>query len=481
MFLNTRPPYEVLSEEALATMERGWERLLSELGVRFDHPQALAHFRAAGQAVDDDGVVRLDPEFVRAQVALAPGEFTLRARNQARSVTLGGPHMVFGNVAGSPFIREGDVRRDATLEDYDRLVKLGQVFDDIDLPGALSCEPNDRPIDSRHLDMQHSLLTLSDKPHMGSMTSGPNAHDALAMAAMVFGSAEELEREPSSYVIVNVNSPLRYDERMLEVLLEYSVANQVCVLTPFLLMGAMSPVSIPASLVQQTAEFLAGVALTQLIRPGAPVVLGSFLSHTDMQSGAPGFGGPESALGLICSGQIARRLGLPWRSGGGALTSSQTVDAQAAFEGFNTMVAAFLAGANFVMHTAGWLESGLVASYEKYIVDIEMVRILREEFRPLEVDEESLAFDAHSEVGHAGHFLGAAHTLTRFRDCFYRPLVASTANYERWKRFGSKESAARAREIWPAMLERWEPPPMDDGVRAALDEYVVRRRAELGD
>jgi trimethylamine---corrinoid protein Co-methyltransferase len=481
MFLNERPPYEVLSEEAVATLDRGWRRLVSELGVRFDHPEAQRRFREAGQEVDDEGVVRLDPDFVLAQVESTPSTFTLRARNPGRSVPVGGPNMLFGNVAGAPFIREGTVRRDATLADYDRFVRLGQVFDDIDLPGALSCEPNDRPIDSRHLDMQHSLLTLSDKPHMGSMTSGANARDSLAMAAIVFGSHEELEREPSSYAIVNVNSPMRYDERMLEVLLEYAAAGQVAVITPFLLMGAMSPVSIPATLVQQTAEALAGVALAQLVRPGAPVILGSFLSHTDMQSGAPGFGGPESILGLLCSGQMARHLGLPWRSGGGALTSSQAVDAQAAYEGFNTMVGAFLSGANFVMHTAGWLESGLVASFEKYIVDIEMVRVLREEFRPLEVDEESLAFDAHAEVRHAGHFLGAAHTLTRFRTCFYRPLLSSTANFERWEKQGAKEADARAREIWPAVLERWEPPPMADDVREELEEYVVRRRAELGD
>jgi trimethylamine--corrinoid protein Co-methyltransferase len=211
------------------------------------------------------------------------------------------------------------------------------------------------------------------------------------------------------------------------------------------------------------------------------VVLGSFLSHTDMQSGSPGFGGPESAIGLLCSGQIARRLGLPWRAGGGALTSSQVPDAQAAYEGLNTMLPAFLAGANFVMHTAGWLESGLVSSYEKFVVDLEIVRTLREEFTPLEVDEASLAYGAHQEVGHGGHFLGAAHTLERFRDCFYRPLLSSTENFERWARNGGKDSAARATAVWRAALERYEQPPMDAALRQQLEEFVTRRRSELGD
>jgi trimethylamine--corrinoid protein Co-methyltransferase len=253
------------------------------------------------------------------------------------------------------------------------------------------------------------------------------------------------------------------------------------VITPFLLMGAMSPASVPAALVQQTAESLAGLALAQLVKKGAPVVLGSFLSHTDMQSGSPGFGGPESAIGLLCSGQLARRFGVPWRAGGGFLTSSQTPDAQAAYEGLNTMLPAFLAGANYVEHAAGWLESGLVASFEKFIVDIEMLRMLQEEFTPLEVDEASLAYGAHEEVGHGGHFLGAAHTLERFRTCFYRPLLSSTENFERWKSKGSRDAAERAGEIWRKTLEEYEQPAIDPGVRAELEAYVVRRRAELGD
>ena len=472
--------YEILSEDAMATIERGWRRLLQEIGVAFHHPEALQRFRDAGQIVEDD-VVRLDPDFVLELVAAAPSTFTLHGRNPERSFPVGGDAMVFVPVQGPPFVREGDVRREATFDDYRRFTKLAQVYDDFDTAGGLVCEPNDLPLDSRHLDMQLALLTLTDKPYGGSQVSLPGALDSLEMARMAFGDAEALAREPRLYTVVNVNSPLLYDERMLDALLAYAAAGQPAIVTPFLLMGAMSPVSIPSALVQQTAEALAGVALTQLVRPGTPVVLGSFLSHTDMQSGSPGFGGPEAAIGLFCSGQIARRLGLPWRSGGGALTSSQLPDAQSAYEGLNTMLPAFLAGANFVMHTAGWLESGLVSCYEKFVVDLEIVRTLREEFTPLEVDEASLAYGAHQEVGHGGHFLGAEHTLERFRDCFYRPLLSSTENFERWKRNGGNDSAERAKAIWREALDRYEKPPMEPALQAELEAFVTRRRTELGD
>ena len=425
--------------------------------------------------------MRLDADFVLEQIAQAPSTFTLHARNPERSFEVGGDSMVFVPVQGPPFVRENGLRRDATFDDYCRFTKLAQVYDDFDTAGGLVVEPNDLPLDSRHLDMQLALLTLTDKPYGGSQVSLTGALDSLAMAEMVFGGAEALARAPSLYTVVNVNSPLLYDGRMLDALIAYARAGQPAIITPFLLMGAMSPASIPAALVQQTAEALAGVTLAQLIRPGTPVVLGSFLSHTDMQSGSPGFGGPESAIGLFCSGQIARRLGLPWRSGGGALTSSQVPDAQAAYEGLNTMLPAFLAGANVVLHTAGWLESGLVSCYEKLVIDLEIVRTLREEFTPLEVDEASLAYGAHQEVGHGGHFLGAEHTLERFRDCFYRPLLSSTENYQRWIRNGGNDSAERATAIWQAALERYQQPPMDSALQAELEEFVTRRRAELGD
>ena len=479
MFVNRMPRYEILSEDAMATLDRGWRRIVSEIGVEFILPEAVDVFAEAGQKVDGANV-KLDPDFVMEQVAKAPSEFDVQARNPEHTIHIGGDHMAFASVYGPPFVREGDERRDASMQDFERLCMLSQAFDELDSAGGTICEPNDRPLDSRHLDMVFALQTLTDKPYMGSVTSGPNAADTVRMTEMLFGGREAIEQTPAVISLINVNSPLRYDDRMLAAMFEYVRAGQPVVITPFLLMGAMSPVSIPATLVQQMAEGLAGIALAQLLRPGTPVIFGSFLSNTDMQSGSPSFGTPESALGLFCTGQIARHFNLPWRSGGG-FTSSQTVDAQAAYEAAMTMIPTFLAGTNWVMHSAGWLESGLVSCYEKFVVDIELLRMLKEEFTPLEVDEESLAFGAHEEVGAGGHFLGAMHTLERFRDCFYRPLLSSTENFERWKRLGERDATARAGEIWRQKLEDYEPPAIDPGLRQELADYVNRRRTELGD
>src|SRR5215211_6979157 len=477
MFVNKMPRYEILSEDAMETLDRGWRRIVSELGIEFLLEESLEEFRKAGQQVDGNNV-KLDPEFILEQVAKAPREFDIRARNPERTVHIGGDHMAYASVYGPPFVREGETRRDATMDDFENFVKLSQSFPELDSPGGTIVEPNDRPLDSRHLDMVYALQTLSDKPYMGSVTSGPNAADTIAMGEILFGGREAIEATPASVSLINVNSPLRFDDRMLAALHEYVKAKQPVIVTPFLLMGAMSPVSIPATLVQQMAEALAGIALTQLIRPGAPVIFGSFLSNTDMQSGSPSFGTPESAIGLLCTGQIARRFGLPWRSGGG-LTSSQTADAQAGYESLMTMLPTFLAGINWVMHSAGWLEGGLVASYEKFVLDVQVLEMLQQEFTPLEIDEASLAFGAHDEVRHGGHFLGAAHTMERFRTCFYRPFLSSSDNYERWVRKGAKDAAARAADIYRQRLAEYEQPHLDDAVREELEEYVTRRRREL--
>jgi trimethylamine--corrinoid protein Co-methyltransferase len=479
MFVNKMPRYEILSADAVAVLDRGWRRIVSEIGIQFAKPEAVELFAKAGQKVSGD-VVFLDPEFVLAQVALAPHEFDVQARNPANNVHIGGDHMVFSSVYGCPFVRDGDVRRDATLDDFRRLASLSQAYPQLDSAGGVICEPNDAPLDSRHLDMIYALATLTDKFYMGNVVSGVNAADTIAMTSILFGGRSEIERVPATISLINCNSPLRWDDRMLDAQFEYCAAGQPVVLTPFLLMGAMSPVTVPAALAQQLAEALSGIALAQLIRPGCPVIFGSFLSNIDMQSGSPSFGTPESALGLLCTGQLARHYGLPFRTGGG-LNSSQTADAQAAYESLMTLLPTFLTGTNFVMHAAGWLEGGLASCYEKFIIDIELLRMLRVEFTPLEISEESLAFGAHSEVGHGGHFLGAAHTMERFRDCFYRPLLSSTSNFERWLKQGGKDATARASEIWRAKLADFEPPPLDDAIRAELDDYVRRRRRELGD
>lgn len=479
MFVNTSPRYEILSEDAMATLDRGWKRIVSELGIEFMSPWALELLAAAGQKVDGDNV-KFDPEWVLEQVAKAPAQFDVIARNPANSVTIGGNNMVFSGVYGPPFVLDGKERRSGTMEDFRNFTRLCQAFPEMDSAGGVIVEPDDAALDSRHLDMSLALQTLTDKIYMGNVVRGENAVDCLNMAAIVFGGREKLETTPVMISLANCNSPLRWDDRMLDSMKVYCEANQPMLLTPFLLMGAMSPVSIPATLAQLMAEVFTGIALTQLIRPGCPIILGSFLSNINMQSGSPCFGTPEAAIGLFAIGQIARRYNLPFRSGGG-FTSSTVPDAQSAYEAMMTMMPTFLAGVNWVMHTAGWLEGGLVSCYEKFVIDIEILRMLQETFKPLEITEESLAFGAHQEVGAGGHFLGAAHTMERFRDCFYRPLVSSSENYERWMRNGGADAAERAGQIAKKKLEEYQEPAMDPAIRQELEEYVVRRRRELGD
>src|SRR5438874_38773 len=477
MFVNRLPRFEPLGEEALATVEAGVDRLAAEVGVQFDHPRALELFRAAGQTVDDS-CVRFDPGFLRAQAAHAPDRFSLRARNPARDLVIGGDHMIFGPAQGPPFVRIDGVRRDGTMADLEALLKLTHLTAALDTPGRNILEPNDVPLDVRHLVRGLAAIRLTDRVWSGEPSSAAAAEDCLRLAEIVFG---DLEGPPVLFANCNVNSPLHFDVRMLEGILGYAAAGQAVIVTPFLLMGAMAPVSAPAALVQQTVETLAGIALVQLVRPGTPCVMGSFLSATDMKSGSPTFGGPESAFGLYASGQIARRIGLPWRSGGGTLTSSPAVDYQAGYEAMNTLQAAFLAGANVCWQSAGWLEGGLVTSFEKFAADCEILDLLLHQFTAADVDDASLAYGAHVEVGHGGHFFGAEHTLERFRECFWRPTVASTENIDRWTRNGSLDHAARASARWKELLETYEQPPLDESVEEELLEYVQRRAAELGD
>jgi len=480
VFVNRMPRYEPLSEEALATIETGVERLASEIGVQFDHPRALELFREAGQTVEGS-CVRFDADFLWAKAALAPTEFGMRARNGDRDLVIGGNHMVFAPAQGPPFVRVDGERRDGTMADLETLIKLTQLTDALDTPGRNILEPNDMPLDVRHLLRALAAIRLTDRVWSGEPSADFSADDCIRMAEIVFGGRDAIEERPVIFANCNVNSPLRFDSRMLEGILGYAAAGQAVIVTPFLLMGAMAPVSVPAALVQQTVESLAGIALVQLVRPGTPCVLGSFLSATDMKSGSPAFGGPESALGLYASGQIARRLELPWRSGGGTLTSSPAVDYQAGYEAMNTLQAAFLAGANVCWQSAGWLEGGLVASFEKFAADCELLDLLLHQFTPVDVDDASLAYGAHVEVGHGGHFFGAEHTLERFRECFWRPTIASTENIDRWTRGGSLDHAARASVRWKELLEGYERPPLDEAIEQELVEFVERRAAELGD
>ena len=387
MFINKMPRYEILSEESMATLTKGWRRIVSEIGIEFASPWAVDMLKEAGQDVNGENV-KFDPDWILQQVAKAPQEFDLRARNPKRNVHIGGDAMVFGGVYGPPFVLEGSTRRDGTFKDFENFCKLAQSYEVLDSVGGVVVEPNDLSLDSRHLDMAFAQATLTDKFFMGNVVSATNAKDVIAMAEIIHGGRKAIEETPALISLVNCNSPLRWDDRMLDSMREYVLAGQPMVITPFLLMGAMSPVTIPATLAQQMAEALAGIALAQLLRPGVPVVFGSFLSNVDMQSGSPQFGTPESGIGLLCTGQIARSLKLPFRGGGG-LNSSQSIDTQAGYQTLMTMMPTFLAGTNWVMHSAGWLEGGLVSSYDKFIVDIEILQALMSEFTPLEFNEDT--------------------------------------------------------------------------------------------
>ncbi len=481
MLTNAMPRYEPLSADALATIHAGWKRLGKEVGVQFDNEQALQLFRAAGQTVDDDGTVHFDPEFLLAQAAKAPGTFPMIARNRERDLVIGGDHMIFCAVQGPPFVRIGDERREGTYADYENLLRLVQQDPNLDTPGRNVLEPNDLPLDSRHLMRALASIRLTDRVWAGEPSSGEAAADCLRMAEIVHGADVMAGDAPVLFANCNVNSPLRFDARMLDGIVNYGAAGQAIIITPFLLMGAMAPVSTPAALVQQTLESLAGVALVQLVRPGTPCVMGSFLSSTDMKTGSPAFGGPESAFGLYASGQIARDLGLPWRSGGGTLTSSPLPDYQAGYEAMNTLLSAFLAGANVCWQSAGWMEGGLVTSFEKFMADTEILDLLCHQFRKVELTEADLAFNAHVEAGHGGHFFGTQHTLERFRDCFWRPTIASTENNDRWIKSGRMDHAERAAARWREALEQYEQPPLDAAKEAELLDFVRRRVKENGD
>ena len=481
MIVNPLPPFEYLPAEDIEKIHGLSLKLLAELGLEFLHPEAVAILEAAGAEVLDReaGHLRLPSALVLEHIAKAPREFTLYARNPAHNVVVGGRNMVTAPVYGSPFVHDLDGgRRGAMLKDFQNFVKLAQVTPQIHNAGGTVCEPEDEPQETRHLDMVYNLMTLSDKTFMGSVTSAENARDTIELAALAFGGKDAIAAKPVLLVLVNVNSPRRYDTRMLEALIEYSKARQAVIVTPFILAGAMSPVALGGTLIQQNAEALAGIALTQLISPGTPVVYGSFLSNTDMQSGSPAFGTPESAKALFVSAQLARRYHLPFRSGGG-LTSSKLPDAQAAYEASMGFWPTFLAGTNFVLHAAGWLESGLVSSYEKFVLDVEQLRILEHFFTGIPLDEEGIAWDAHVEVAPGGHFLGAEHTMRHFREAFYRPLVSDLTNYERWHQKGDLSADQRANRLWKKWLMDYEQPPLDPAIDEALRDYMQRRKLQL--
>lgn len=475
------PPYEVLSEEGLETIEQNAETILEEIGIDFrDDAEALAIWKDAGATIDGQRV-RFPRGLCRSLVqSSAPAEFVQHARNPARSVRIGGAHTVLAPAYGSPFIRNlDDGRRYATIDDFRNFVKLTYMTHALHHSGGTVCEPVDLPVNKRHLDMVYSHIRYSDKPFMGSVTAPERAEDSVALAKLVFG--DEFIAENTAVIgLVNANSPMTWDGTMLGALKVYARHGQATIIAPFVLAGAMSPVTVAGASAQILAEALAGMAFAQLVHPGAPVIFGAFASSISMQSGAPTFGTPEPQLVLYVTAALSRRLGVPFRSGG-ALCASKTPDAQAAYESANTLQHAMLAGVNFMLHAAGWLEGGLAMGYEKFILDADQAGMLQVLADGVDMSENGQAMDAIREVGPGAHFLGCAHTQANFESAFYRSNIADNNSFEQWESDGSRDAAQRANAIWKRMLDEYEAPDIDPGLDEALKDYIARRKAEQPD
>jgi len=477
----TMAPFEVVSEEGLATIEANADTILQEVGLEFrGDADALRRLRDAGADVQGERV-RFPRGLARQLVqATAPREFTQYARNHANDVQIGGNATVLAPNYGSPFVRDLDRgRRYGTIEDFRNFVKLTYLSPHLHHSGGTVCEPVDVPVNKRHLDMVYSHIRYSDKPFMGSVTAPERARDTVEMARITFG-ADYLETHPVILSLINANSPLVWDATMLGAARTYAEANQATLLTPFILAGAMAPVTAAGVCAQTLAEAMGGMALVQLIRPGAPVVLGSFASSISMQSGAPTFGTPEPALVLYTMAALARRLGVPFRSGGN-LCASKIADAQAAYESTSTFIPTILAGVNFVLHAAGWLEGGLAIGYEKFILDADQCGMAAVFVKGVDLSENGQAVDAILSNGPGQHFLGSAHTLANFETAFYRSEIADNNSFEQWQEDGSLDAAARANRIWKRMLKEYEPPEIDPGVDEALNEFIAKRKASMPD
>lgn len=476
----TLRPFEVLDEEALALIEANADTVLEEIGIEFrDDPEALSMWKEAGADVQGDRV-HFPKGLCRALLKTAPSTFTQHARNPERSVEIGGNTTVFAPVYGPPFVRDLDgARRYATIEDFRNFVKLAYMAPSIHHSGGTVCEPVDVPVNKRHLDMVFAHMRYSDKPFMGSVTAPDRAEDTVSMARILFG--EKFVDENAVVInLINANSPMVFDETMLGSAKVYARANQACIVTPFILAGAMSPVTVIGTLTQVLAEVMAGAAFTQLVRPGAPVLFGTFASSISMQSGAPTFGTPEPSLVSYGAAQLARRLGLPFRTGG-SLTGSKIPDAQAAYESANTLNSTVMSGTNFVLHAAGWLEGGLVSSYEKFMMDIDQLGMQQRFCEPLDVSENGQAMDAIREVGPGSHYLGCAHTQANFQTAFYRSSIADNNSYEQWAAEGEKAAHQRANQLARNWLEAYEAPPLDAGIEEGLLDFIARRKESMPD
>ncbi len=475
------PPVELLSADELEGIHDASLTILEEIGMDFLHEEAKATLRKAGASVDPGSDrVRFDRGMIVEAIKTCPSEFTLHARNPAHHIKFGKDWVAFPQVASTPNCQDMDRgRRPGNYQDFRDLVKLAQVFNIIHLTGGYPVEPVDIHASIRHLDCLSDMVKLTDKAfHCYSLGRERNL-DAIEIARIGRGiSHEQFDREPSLFSIINSSSPLRLDTPMLQGIIEMSSRNQIIVMTPFTLAGAMAPVTIAGALAQQNAEALAGIAFTQIVKPGAPVAYGGFTSNVDMKSGAPAFGTPEYMKSAMIGGQLARRYGLPYRTSN--VCAANTVDAQAAYESVFSLWGAIMGGGNFIMHAAGWLEGGLSASFEKTVLDVDLLQMVAEFLDPVVVDEDSLALEAVREVGPGAHYFGAAHTQARYRDAFYAPILSDWRNYESWREGGSPTAMDKANKVWKEALASYEQPPLDPAIAEELDAFVAKRKAEGG-
>ncbi len=477
---NPHGTLEVLDDEGLATIHIASMRVLEELGIEVWSSEARKLFADAGAIIEGE-VVRVGSDIVEAAVANAPAEFALTSRNPVKQLQIGGRSMAFGLVAGPAAVHdEIGGRRSANMADYENFIRLAHYFNAIHIVGNQVVAPMELPANTRHLDAYRANLVLSDLSYHCTSIGRGRALDGIQMMAISRGATlEEMAASPGVTTIINVNSPRRFDPEMANGLMTMAEHGQPVSVTPFTLMGAMAPVTLAAALVQQNAEALFGIVLTQLVRPGTPVLYGAFTSNVDMRSGAPAFGTPEQVKANVASGQLARHYGLPYRASNSS--ASNVVDAQAAYETQMSLWGCILGGANLVYHAAGWMEGGLQASYEKLVLDVEMLQQTMEFLTPVACTSPDLAFEAMQRVPTGGHFFGDEHTLERYETAFYPPLLSDWQNHGAWAESGSLNATQRATAIWQAALEEYAEPPFDSARREQLDEYVELRKREIGD
>ncbi|MDJ0752541.1 MAG: trimethylamine methyltransferase family protein [Ardenticatenaceae bacterium] len=471
------PTYDLLSDEAIEEIHQKSLEILSDVGIDFYDDDIHAVLKSHGVQMKGDTAF-FDREMVEEYISKAPAQFVQQARDQTNNVTIGGDHICFAPVYGPPFVHDLDRgRREATLEDFVNFVKLTYQSEWLHFSGGTIVEPTDLPTHTRHLDMVYSHLKYSNKAIMGSVTSAENAADSIAMAEIVFGK-EKIRETPAVMGLINISSPRRLDDRMLGALKTYVRAGQAVLITPFLFSGAMAPVGIAGTLVQLNAEALSGIILAQMINPGNPVIMGAFQTNIDLQSGAPVFGSPESQVALFAAAQLARRHELPFRSGG-HFSSSKIPDAQAAYESTSVMLATALARVNFVLHAAGWLEGGLTAGYEKFVMDNEQLGMFHKLYGGLDMSDNGFAMDSLRSVAVTDHHLGTEHTMKNFRTAFHRSLLYDYNSYEQWFEEGAKRSDEKANGKWKEMLRLYEPPPLDPAIDEALQAFMARRKEEI--